>query len=1158
MRGVAEMRLWLAAGIVMLAAVACPALEVTDQLGPLPEKGILVADVAEMTFRLEGAKGLIGNVGGRKTQFLQYLNMSEGFERGPVQEGGQAELGSRIYQSTIERYQDIEPWVTEVTGIEPGRAASFRATGRLHSQFTETGEAQVVDEGHSQMTVTWEREPAENARMSLMVYLFKWLQDQPLFIMRPDGTVVDEVEGEPLRTWATGVHGVFPAGTRLIFPIGVGETAAFTTHEEATLASFSMGVFFGGFSLTPTDATAKTCQVSIERVTTAQEVACTDVRAVVDTATGISAVYRGPYKVIEELSLTEGAEAQRPLLTGTDGAWQGRQDEYGGLALTGTLESSWEQVVRKAASGLGGGAVWLQYSREDVGAGVELRLVLPPVHVGQPLALSQSGPVTVGGAQVRTGCEAEFALPADESLLMPLARGQALALDPDSDCTVSLQRVRGDRAAIVLRFAPTQKRIQMTIDCGPPPADLPVASYTERDYAALREVQRPDLGDKLGLVTSAPGPGDLQVVSQYWTVTHSARAGGSVSQIEFNSGRPGGVLTGPMATRIGDLSDIYDPAATLEVTERSADRIVARARGHLCDEAGRPSPVAFETTYEYHPCYMIRTVRLTPAEPLQDIARLTVTEAACAPSLNEFAGGTSFPIWGRAIFPGPPVYERRGLPDYMTLFERDVQCLEMFPREDLTQWTDQLGGERDNCRWAIEGAPDGGGVMRLNAWDNADAPCTLNGPVEFSHFIGLPKIRLANREKHAWHMLSPDVSEDEVRRLAWLGCDSVHGLVGDPLITNAEGDWQRVAQRGRDLVAKCHKYGLEVIPYLFFLPMRQSNPVYAEHWDEWGVQPGKKDQACCTVQGWRDYYQAGLRRMLELAPYDGVYYDFVSVYECENPAHSDGPHSTVEGLMQTLAFTRLAVGEAGIIIGHRGHQANTVIDSYLDGVVVFEHYSHPQWLPLDELEPLNTFVGASRRDTCVKSLVCALGGLNPGARRAEGPRMEDMREIMCKLALQGLFPYAFSMWPKPQVEEFNRLYERFRSVDFDRLTFADHLHQSAVRCVDPYSRAAVFFNEDEAYVVIANPESEEPRNVNFVVDEEALGWPKGTAYALSEQPNPTSVTRAPAGRELDIALRFEGYEYRVWFLRRLTDERPQVVSSTHKWWESEEDGAPAV
>jgi len=60
----------LTAGIAMMMAEACLGLEVTRQLGPLPGKGVLVADVRQMSFRLQGAKGLVGNVGGRKTQFL--------------------------------------------------------------------------------------------------------------------------------------------------------------------------------------------------------------------------------------------------------------------------------------------------------------------------------------------------------------------------------------------------------------------------------------------------------------------------------------------------------------------------------------------------------------------------------------------------------------------------------------------------------------------------------------------------------------------------------------------------------------------------------------------------------------------------------------------------------------------------------------------------------------------------------------------------------------------------------------------------------------------------------------------------------------------------------------------------------------------------------
>ena len=1148
------MRRALTVGTAMVMAGACLGLEVTDQLGMLPEKGVLVADVQQMSFRLQGGKGLVGNVGGRKTQFLQFLNMSEGFQSGPVQSGEEAKLARRIFQSTIDKH-DITPWTTEILDIEQGLSASFRATGKLHSRFAVTGEVKAVNERHARMTVTWERGPSEGARMSLMVYLFRWLRDRPLHIVRPDGMVVNQVEGEPLRAWATGVHGVFPAGTRIVFPVGVGETARFTTREEAKLASFSMGVFFGGFSITPTDADARRCMIAIERISTARAVEGGDVRALVDTSTGMAEIRRGAHKLIEQLSLSEGGRSQRDAMSGGDAAWQARGDETG-WELTGRLTSPWRQEVRPGKSSLGGGALWLGYARKGAHSRTSLRLVLPPVHVGQPLALRKAGPVTSNGVQVQTGCEAEFDLPADDSLLMPLARAGAFVLDPDTDCTVLLARVREDRAALTLRFPSTTEHFGLTVDCGGQPRDMPVTSYTERDYVGMRRAQ-PPVKDGLCVLKNRPRAGDLQIVTPYWAVTHNARSGGAISQIDYTWGRPGGVLTGPMATRIADLSDVNDASATLEVAEEAEGRIVLRASGHLCDAEGRLSPIAFQTTHEYHPFYMIRTVKLDPAEPVSDIARLTVTEAPCVPSLNEFAGGRTFLTWGRAVFPGPTVYERRGLPEYVALFERDVQCLEMFPRADLAQWTGQLSDARDDCRWAVEEGTAGGGVIRLSAHDDPAQPCTLDGPVQFAHFVGLPRIPLANRQKHAWHMLRPDVDEAEVRRLAFLGCDSVHGLVGDPLIINTDAVWQQVAERGPGLVLTCRKYGLEVIPYLFFLPMRRQNSEYAEHWDEWRMSPSKRNTACTVAEGWREYYEDGLQRMLRAVPYDGVYYDFVSVYECENGAHSEGPHSTVEALMRTLESTREAVGDGGIIIGHRGHQANTVIDAYLDGVVVFEHYAHPHWLPLDELEPLNSFVGASRRDTCVKSLVCSLGGLNPRYRRTEGPRMADIREIMCKLALQGLFPYAFSMWPKPQVEVFNRLYERFRSVDFDRLTFADHLHQPAVSA-GAWGRAAVYFNEVEAYVVIGNPESGDAREMDVIIDPGKLGWEAPREVLVAEQPDGSGPRRLSGQDHVRLTCELAGYEYRVFLLRPSRDERPRVVSSTHKWWETTEAGAPVI
>jgi hypothetical protein len=1144
----------------VLAVTPALGLEVSDTTGALPDGGVFVADLGEMSFRVLGSQGVVGNVGGRKTQFIQYLNMSEGRTQKAATTGADAEVSGTIYQSTIEKH-DIPPWETTITELQPRRRAAFTAAGGLHSQFTAVGEAEVLHKGHSRLEVTWTREPAPNVRMSLVVYIFKWLRHHPLFIVHPDGTVVDELDGKPLRVWASGDHGVFPAGTRIVFPVGIGETAVLTTEQEALLSSFNFGQFFGGFSITPNDPGARQLRITVERFSTSREVAAEWLRAVVDGSSGAAAMYYGPYKLLEQIELIEGETSQRSRLTGTATQWDARASGTG-ATVYGNLVSRWTEKIGAVKSGLGGGALCLSYAREDTVGPAVLRMVIPPVHVGQPLALASSSPVrSAGGTALRTGAEGEAPLSAGDSLRIPLARGLGLELETDADCRVVLERVRSDRAGISFHFADGVKAFSVSVACGPRPGTWPVRSYTERDYVAVRAA-RPPVRKGLSVIRDRPRPGDVQIVSPYWTVTHSGSTGGAISQIEYVYGRPGGVLNGPVCVRLGEgLSSASDRKAALRVLEQAEERVVLRATGDLCSVAGLASAVGYETAYEYRPTYMVRTVKLTPEQPVKGIARLAVAEAPCVPSLNEFVAGRRDPEWGRAVFPGTCIYERRGPPEYIALFERDVQCLEFFPRGNLTEWTDQLSGTREDCRWAIEEGMNGGGVIRLNAYDNPEKPITLDKPVEFSHFVGLPQIPKANREKHAWHMLPPGASDEEVRHLAYLGVDSVHGLVGDPLMTGRDSDWERVRTRGPELVAKCHEYGLPVVPYLFFLPMRDQNSVYVEHWDEWRVAPGHPSTAvACTVsEGWRAYYRGALKRMMDIAGYDGVYYDFVSLYTCENVAHGAVPHSTVEGLMKTLEFTREIIGPDGIIIGHRGHQPNTVIDAYLDGVVVFEHYSHPHWLPLDELTPLNTFVGASRRDTCTKSLVCSLAGLNPRDRREEGPRPADTDEILVKLALQGLFPYSFHGWPEDILGRYFRLYELFRSVDFDRLTFADSLHQSAVRGDDPYLRAAVYFNEDEAYLVIANPECDQPRTMSFAAEVSALGWEPSQEYVLAEQPEGTGIQRLTAD-DLARWLSCEvgGYGYRVYVLRPLRGQRPQVVASTHKWWETEVAGEPAV
>ncbi len=1131
----------MAIAACVLMALPCFALEVTET-GTLPEKGVFVGDAGELSLRVLGSNGLVGNVGARKTQFVQYLNMSEGFARQAATSGADADLGSTIYQSTLDRFPDISAWQTTVTAHEPGQRAAFEATGRLHRPFREVGEFERVGDGraparaHWRGEVTWTREPVENARMRLAVYLFAWLQDQPLTIVRPDGSMVDELDGERLRAWAKGEHGVFPAETRVILPLKVGETAIFTLHQEAALTSFNFGVYFGGFWVTPTDAGAAQMRITIERISDPLQVVSGDLTATVEAHSGEAAIFHGPFKLIEHVELIEGDARQGDVLP-VDG-WEAAR-EGDAVTVGGALSRTWRERIEPAESTLGGGAIRLSVQRNEDASEARLRLVLPPVHVGQPIDAGlgdQQPPVWLTGGEDRVTLEAGV------KMRIPLARGMAMTLTPGVTCEVRGGRQGTDRATLDFMI-PDDGELSVAIDCGPRPDDWEHESSTERDYLRMRAAST-SVQSGLEVRRDTPEPGDVQIVSPWWTVTHSAAKGGAITQIEFAHGREGGVLSWPISTWVmtpgaGRWCDWQCADATLTV-EGDGDRVTVTAAGRLAFR-GTPGPVGYEITCEYQPTCVRRTVRLTPDGPVPDVVTLAVAKAFCRNGMYDFVGGRTNPVWGRSV--ADQSYSRRGYPEYIALLEHDVECLEMFPAEDLTQWA-QVTGDPQDCVWSIYGLS-----ISLSAYERPDQPITLTEPLEFTHYIGLPPISAANREKNAWHMLSPSATEEEVQRLAYTGVDSIHGLVSDPIRTGRDTDWERATVGSRDLVERCHRYGLEIIPYLYFLPMNQQNPADAEHWDDWRVMPPAGNVACAASEQWREHYLAGARRLLDEGGYDGLYYDFVSIYNCETAAHGPVPHSTVDGLMATLEGTRELLGEDGMLIGHRGHQANTVIDSYLDGSVVFEHYAHPYWLPLDELTALNTFVGASRRDTCTKSLVCSIGGLNPRERRAEGPRLIDTDEILCKLALQGLFPYSFTGWSQEVLDRYFELFARFRSVDFSRVTFMDHLHQTAVRSDDPYVRAAAYFGEDEAYVVVANPESDEPRDTTFRVDVREFGW-DADQCAMSEQPDGAGARRITADElraGIDCAL--GGYGYRVYMLRPLDGADLRVVSSTHKWQE---------
>jgi hypothetical protein len=172
----------------------------------------------------------------------------------------------------------------------------------------------------------------------------------------------------------------------------------------------------------------------------------------------------------------------------------------------------------------------------------------------------------------------------------------------------------------------------------------------------------------------------------------------------------------------------------------------------------------------------------------------------------------------------------------------------------------------------------------------------------------------------------------------------------------------------------------------------------------------------------------------------------------------------------------------------------------------------------------------------VRSWAHLPGERMPGMLRYD---MEDAREFAGKLALNGLFSCAgmsnaAPFNPNEVIDRFKpwlNLYKSFKGVDFTKLSFSDWKNQGAVITDNPYIRAAVYSNEREAVLVLANSESCSTLKTRFKVNTEALGWGKAASYRLTKCPEgmPVNIGHETLCKR-GVQIELPGYDYAVYLL----------------------------
>jgi hypothetical protein len=161
-------------------------------------------------------------------------------------------------------------------------------------------------------------------------------------------------------------------------------------------------------------------------------------------------------------------------------------------------------------------------------------------------------------------------------------------------------------------------------------------------------------------------------------------------------------------------------------------------------------------------------------------------------------------------------------------------------------------------------------------------------------------------------------------------------------------------------------------------------------------------------------------------------------------------------------------------------------------------------------------------------------------------KSEDVDAFICRLSLNGLFPIirtedigAFNLEDKmARLHPWLKLFRSFKGIDFSRLHFDDWKKQGAIVTDNPSIRAAVYWNDTEALLVLANSESALPQRTTFKVNTEALGWEGKTPLNLLERLSGKKLSvNGSLLRNQGVVLELPGYGYKVYQLKLETGRK---------------------
>jgi hypothetical protein len=660
-------------------------------------------------------------------------------------------------------------------------------------------------------------------------------------------------------------------------------------------------------------------------------------------------------------------------------------------------------------------------------------------------------------------------------------------------------------------------------------------------------------GANLGVQTPGGGAVTLErvegsrvkVISDYWRLEFDLNNGGILDTIVFLHGSGTNLLRKPLRTSVDGWSENDAPQTTFH-SSQEGNVIRLEFAGQMGAAGHKAGPVGFHATWTISP-FVVRvdhTIRLVEDLMASSVA---VGSFAVRPDLNEFGlrtGPADDPDvrkmasaqFGKVPRGGEPFIAEHHAPLYLLFFHRSLEGFDLTTAADLQSWESGLAGLSGVGRYEASVAPDDSAIeLRCEVLHRAQPVRIRKGEYTFSYYLGLP--RIVEKADRKWRHLSfgnhPWPSDAEIQTWAADGVNIVrlHNDYAPDEDFWHDGAWPPYNEKGmaemRRVIATCHRYQIQVVPYFSIHEFHPKAQSYTEHEAEWKRSidqlgtvlhnhegKGEFGAQMCPASGWLARRKADVENAYRELGFDGIYYDWVMELACNNKNHDPKLHLDTDAVIDLLAWTRrLIAPKHGTLILHLyGRMPSIAFENFADLVVNMEEVSDAEnWMKLQDIPIVCMLAESLPRSPC------------PSYR--EDYARERNRNNIAILSVLGMFPWAGGTGDGVY-EETLKLFRAFRPYRLEQYLFHD-AYSGAVHTAWDDVYGAVYGSAKQALVVVSNSGKEPRKNVVWTVKPETLGF-QADHIALKDTTSGAvqnlSVSALTDG-SLETALC--GYEYRI-------------------------------